>query len=161
MLALMVMTPIAVFYRFQAQRLSIKWRDWMTGRTMNLYYSNRVYYTLERGREIDNPDQRIAEDVRTFTNQSLNLFLNIVTSTIDLISFSIILATIRAQLFIAIFGYATVGTVATYKIGKKLIRLNYEKLQREADFRYSLVRVSTVQEIFSFISANSYESIYV
>ena len=81
----------------------------MTGRTMDLYYSNRVYYTLERGREIDNPDQRIAEDIRTFTNQSLNLFLNIVTSTIDLVSFSIILATIRAQLFIAIFGYATVG----------------------------------------------------
>lgn len=147
MLALLVMTPIAVLYRFQAQRLSIKWRDWMTGRTMNLYYSNRVYYTLERGREIDNPDQRIAEDVRTFTNQSLNLFLNIVTSTIDLVSFSIILATIRAQLFIAIFGYATVGTVATYKIGKKLIRLNYEKLQREADFRYSLVRVSTMRKI--------------
>ena len=93
----------------KTKRLSILWRDWMTGRTMNLYYSNRVYYTLERGREIDNPDQRIAEDVRTFTNQSLNLFLNIVTSTIDLVSFSIILATIRAQLFIAIFGYATVG----------------------------------------------------
>ena len=121
---------------------------------MNLYYSNRVYYTLERGREIDNPDQRIAEDVRTFTNQSLNLFLNIVTSTIDLVSFSIILATIRAQLFIAIFGYATVGTVATYKIGKKLIRLNYEKLQREADFRYSLVRVSAMRKIlFDFLPA--------
>lgn len=175
MIALLVMTPIAVLYRFQAQRLSIKWRDCtcytqhrclfasqpstsnsrnlcispiqhagMTGRTMNLYYSNRVYYALERGREIDNPDQRIAEDVRTFTAQSLNLFLNIVTSTIDLISFSIILATIRAQLFIAIFLYATIGTVATYAIGRKLIRLNYEKLQREADFRYSLVRVSTL-----------------
>ena len=43
--------------------------------------------------------------------------------------------------------FNAVGTVATYKIGKKLIRLNYEKLQREADFRYSLVRVSTMQDI--------------
>ena len=148
MLALLAMTPIAVLYRFQAQRLSIKWRDWMTGRSMNLYYSNRVYYNLERGREIDNPDQRIAEDVRTFTAQSLNLFLNIVTSTIDCVSFSIILATIRAQLFVAIFAYAILGTVATYAIGKKLIRLNYEKLQREADFRYSLVRVSASERLF-------------
>ena len=157
LVALMVMTPISVLYRFQAQRLSIKWRDWMTGRTMNLYYSNRVYYALERGREIDNPDQRIAEDVRTFTAQSLNLFLNIVTSTIDLVSFSIILATIRAQLFIAIFLYATIGTVATYAIGRKLIRLNYAKLQREADFRYSLVRIRDNAECIAFFNGEDIE----
>ena len=157
LVALMVMTPISVLYRFQAQRLSIKWRDWMTGRTMDLYYSNRVYYALERGREIDNPDQRIAEDVRTFTAQSLNLFLNIVTSTIDLVSFSVILATIRAQLFIAIFLYATIGTVATYVIGRKLIRLNYEKLQREADFRYSLVRIRDNAESIAFYNGEDRE----
>merc|ERR1719253_490678 len=124
---------------------------------MNLYYSNRVYYALERGREIDNPDQRIAEDVRTFTAQSLNLFLNIVTSTIDLVSFSIILATIRAQLFIAIFLYATIGTVATYAIGRKLIRLNYAKLQREADFRYSLVRIRDNAECIAFFNGEDIE----
>jgi len=124
---------------------------------MNLYYSNRVYYALERGQEIDNPDQRIAEDVRTFTAQSLNLFLNIVTSTIDLVSFSIILATIRAQLFIAIICYAILGTVATYVIGKKLIRLNYEKLQREADFRYSLVRIRDNAENIAFYNGEDIE----
>jgi putative ATP-binding cassette transporter len=70
----------------------------MTDRTLQLYQDNRVYYALERGREVDNPDQRIAEDVKAFTSFSLQLFLTIVTSIIDLVSFSLILYSIYSAL---------------------------------------------------------------
>ncbi len=78
----------------------------MTDRCLQLYSSNRVYYNLERGSEIDNPDQRITEDVRSFTAFSLTLFLTLLTSLIDLVSFSLILYSIQPQLFgaIAIYG---------------------------------------------------------
>ena len=66
----MVGVPINVFYKFQRQRLALSWREWLTTRIMELYYSNRNYYTLEASKEIDNPDQRIAEDVRAFTKVS-------------------------------------------------------------------------------------------
>ena len=98
----------------------------MTDRTLQLYESNRVYYALERdlGTEgvvaadgdddavpsnsrIDNPDQRITEDVATFTAFSLRLFITIVTSVIDLVSFSIIMYSIQPQLFGTIVGYGT------------------------------------------------------
>jgi len=112
----------------------------MTDRCLQLYSSNRVYYNLERGSEIDNPDQRITEDVRSFTAFSLTLFLTLLTSLIDLVSFSLILYSIQPQLFGAIIVYAVFGTVTTTALGKKLVGLNYSKLQKEADFRYSLVR---------------------
>lgn len=116
----------------------------MTDRCLQLYSSNRVYYNLERGSgsgsNIDNPDQRITEDVRSFTAFSLTLFLTLLTSLIDLVSFSLILYSIQPQLFGAIAIYALFGTVTTSALGKKLIGLNYQKLQKEADFRYSLVR---------------------
>jgi ABC-type uncharacterized transport system fused permease/ATPase subunit len=82
---------------------------------------------------IDNPDQRIAEDVRTFTAFSLQLFITVVTSIIDLVSFSLILYSIQPQLFATIIGYAAFGTLATTYIGSSLLPLNFAKLRREAD----------------------------
>ena len=59
--ALVTGVPVSVIYRFQKEKLSLEWRDWMTRRTLDLYYANKVFYKLERSKEIDNPDQRIAE----------------------------------------------------------------------------------------------------
>lgn len=155
--ALIVGAPAAVLYRFQRERLSVNWREWMTDRTLELYSQSRVYYSLERSSEIDNPDQRIAEDVRTFTTFSLQIFLKIITSVIDLVSFSAILYSIQPQLFGAIVIYATFGTIVTTFLGKSLVGLNFLKLQREADFRYSLVRLRENAESIAFYGGEDLE----
>jgi ABC-type uncharacterized transport system fused permease/ATPase subunit len=155
--ALVVGAPVSVLYRFQREQLAVHWREWMTDRTLQLYASNRAYYALERGQEIDNPDQRIAEDVRTFTAYSLQLFITVVTSIIDLVSFSFILYSIQPQLFLAIVTYAAFGTIVTTNLGRKLVGLNFEKLQKEADFRYSLVRVRDNAESIAFYSGEDIE----
>lgn len=108
-------------------------------------------------KEVDNPDQRIAEDIRSFTEFSLSFFLTIVTSVIDLVAFSFILFSIMPNLFIAIFLFASIGTAATVLIGRKLIGLNYESLQREADFRFSLVRVRENAESIAFYAGETVE----
>ena len=191
--AMTLLAPINVAYRYYRQMLAIAWRKWMTGRVLRLYFSNRVYYMLERRssiassgavgnandaavavksaypinetttttttttREVDNPDQRISEDIRSFTEFSLTFFLTIITSVIDLVCFSVILFTIMPQLFIAIFLFATVGTVLTVCVGRVLIRLNYEALRKEADFRFSLVRVRENSESIAFYAGESVE----
>ena len=68
--ALLVGAPVATYYRFQRSQLAVAWREWMTDRTLQIYSSQRIYYALERGKEIDNPDQRIAEDIQSFTGES-------------------------------------------------------------------------------------------
>ena len=129
LIALLLLAPINVFYRFQKQRLGIHWREWMTNRILELYYSNKVYYNLERYGDnpnpnnpnsgIDNPDQRIAEDVKSFTIDSLNFFLTIAVSFIDLLCFSVILYSIEPQLFVSILGFCVFGTMITFLIGKR------------------------------------------
>ena len=136
--ALLVGAPVATFYRFQREQLAVHWREWMTARTFELYASNRVYYNLERSKVIDNPDQRIAEDVNSFTAYSLQLVITMLTSVIDLCSFSTILWSIYPQLFGAIILYAFAGTFITTFLGRSLVSLNFSQLQKEADFRYSL-----------------------
>ena len=106
---------------------------------------------------MDNPDQRISEDIKSFTEFSLTFFLTIITSVIDLVCFSVILFTIMPQLFLAIVLFATVGTVLTVCIGKVLIGLNYEALRKEADFRFSLVRVRENSESIAFYAGENVE----
>jgi len=155
--ALIVGAPVSVLYRFQRERLSLAWREWMTERTLQLYSESRVYYSLERGLEIDNPDQRISEDIRTFTSFSLQLFIEIAKSLIDLVSFSTILYSIQPQLFGAIIAYAAFGSVITTFLGESLVGLNFLKLQREADFRYSLVRFRENAESIAFYGGEDLE----
>ncbi|CAN0334658.1 unnamed protein product [Pylaiella littoralis] len=148
--ALVAGVPVTVFYRYERSKLALAWREWMTKRVMDIYYNGQTYYALETSKEIDNPDQRIAEDVRAFTQVSLEFLITVLTSCIDLASFSTILYSIYPQLFIAIIGYASVGTFVTTKLGGKLVGLNFDQLQTEADFRYSLIRVRENAESIAF-----------
>ncbi|CAN0239063.1 unnamed protein product [Discosporangium mesarthrocarpum] len=135
--ALVAGVPVTVFYRFEREKLALAWREWMTKRVMEIYYSGQRYYSLEASKEIDNPDQRIAEDVRAFTGVSLQFLITLMTSCIDLASFSFILYRIYPELFAAILAYAAAGTVVTTRLGGKLVGLNFDQLQKEADFRWA------------------------
>lgn len=148
--ALVIAVPISVFYRYTRERLSIYWREALTADVLDKYYSNRTYYILETVRDIDNPDQRISEDIRRFTSTSLDFFITLFTSVIDLFSFSAILFQIYPPLFVAIVAYAGVGSVITTKLGRSLVSLNYDRLQREADFRFSLLRTRENAEAIAF-----------
>ncbi len=161
--ALIVLAPLNVLYRYQRERLALQWREWMTERMLKLYATNRVYYTLEADQrqvdqsKVDNPDQRICEDVRSFTHFSLTFFLTIAISIIDLVAFSVILYTIQPMLFVSIISFATVGSVGVAVIGQQLMRLNVERLQKEADLRFSLVRVRENAESIAFYSGEPME----
>lgn len=172
-LSMIVLIPLQVSFRFIRVQLGIAWRKWLTERVLKLYFSNKVYYGLERQakaaggsardyqdrrNEMDNPDQRIQEDVNSFTNYSLSFFLTIVNTAVDLVSFCFILWSIMPQLFIAIILFAGVGTLFTILIGKVLIKLNYENLQREADFRFNLVRLRENAESIAFYGGEAVES---
>ena len=133
--ALVLAVPVSVYYRFVREKLAIYWRDALTKNVLDKYFSNRTFYIVETMRDVDNPDQRITEDIRRFTSTSLDFFITLFTSVIDLLAFSAILFQIYPGLFVAIVGYAGVGSLVTTKLGRSLVQLNYERLQREADFR--------------------------
>jgi hypothetical protein len=104
--ALVVAIPVTVYYRFLREKLSLYWREGLTSRVLKNYYSNRTFYVMETIGEIDNPDQRITEDIRHFTKTSLDFLITLFTSLIDLFSFSAILFQIYPGLFFAIIAYA-------------------------------------------------------
>ncbi len=157
---LVIYAPLLAGYRYLRDRLSLQWRRWLTTRFVDHYFSDRAYYHLNASDlKIDNPDQRIAEDVRSFTQESLTFLLVLVESILSVIAFSGVLWGISKPLVIFLVLYALVGTlVTTLVFGKPLVRLNFEQLKKEADFRFSLVRIRENAEAIAFYRGEEQES---
>ena len=151
-------TPIVVIYRYIRDKLSLYWRDWMTNKFLDKYFENRAYYEINLQKEIDNPDQRISEDVKSFTQTSLAFLLIILGSIVDVISFTGILWSISKELSLFLIVYAILGTVATLIFGQRLVPLNFEQLKQEANFRYGLVHIRDNAESIAFYRGEEQES---
>lgn len=142
--------PIGVYYRWVEERLALIWREWMAQHLVKRYFNNRAYYRLRGTEAVDNPDQRISEDVRNFTTSSLSFLLITLNSTVTLVGFMGILWTISGTLVTILFIYAIGGTAISILIGKKLVGLHFSQYKKEADFRYGLVRVRDNAESIAF-----------
>ena len=141
----LLLTLVAVILRFCEERLGLVWRSFMTEEFIEIYLSPLVYYRMNdeliRQSGVEHPDQRIAEDVRTFTTVTLSFILMSMNGLFTVIAFSSVLWMISPWLFGAALLYALVGTLMTFLIGRRLVDLNYKQLDREATFRSSLVHV--------------------
>ncbi len=142
--------PIGVIYRYCEERFALLWREWMTNHLIKKYFFKRAYYNLRGEEQLDNPDQRIAEDVRNFTATTLSFGLIILNSFVTLISFIGVLYSISGVLVLVLIGYAVIGTGLTILIGKRLIGIHYLQYQKEANLRYGLVRVRDNAESIAF-----------
>ena len=151
-------TPIVVIYRYIRDKLSLYWREWMTNKFLDKYFENRAYYDINSQKEIDNPDQRISEDVKSFTQTSLAFLLIILGSIVDVISFTGILWSISKELSLFLIVYAILGTVATLIFGQRLVPLNFNQLKQEANFRYGLVHIRDNAESIAFYRGEEQES---
>ncbi len=149
--------PISVFYRYCGERLSLSCRTHMTDLLVSRYFFNKAYYGLQGSEAVDNPDQRISEDVRIFTTMVVNFALVVVNSTVTLFAFLGVLWTISGQLVSVLFLYSVIGTSLAILIGKRLVGLHYEQYRKEANFRYSLIRVRDNAESIAFFHGEKRE----
>ena len=151
--------PVYVFYYFVRDKLVNYWRRWLTHNYLDTYFRNNAFYKLAFNSEIDNPDQRIAEDINTFTLKFIYYFLLAIETVLQLIAFSGVLWSISPTLVLFLVVYATIGTLVTsFVFGRSLVALNFFQLKREADFRFSLVRVRENAESIAFYRGEEPES---
>jgi putative ATP-binding cassette transporter len=154
--------PIYAFYYYMRDLYANQWRRWLTGRFLDGYLKGRKYYALGADSEIDNPDQRISEDINTFTGRSIHFLLIFLGSLMQLVAFSAVLWSISHMLVGVLAVYALVGTVvALWVFGNPLIQLNFWQLRREADFRFSLMRLRENAESIAFYRGEAQERAHI
>ena len=149
-----VFTVLAVYQTYLNQWLQIRWRRWMTQTYLRQWLNTANHYRMQLlGDAADNPDQRIADDLQMFVQQTLSIGTGILGSVVSLCSFVVILWNLSEEAPLHVFGavipgylvwaaliYAIFGTVLTHRIGWPLIPLNFQRQRYEADFRFNLVR---------------------
>lgn len=142
--------------------LIIRWRVWLTDRMMGDWLDGRAYH---KGRytpkAVDNPDQRIQEDISSFPSDSVTLGVGAVSSLVSLVSFTLILWELsgpltllgvevpRAMTFL-VFAFVIIASVFAFRIGRPLILLNFLQERFNASFRYALVRLRENSENVAF-----------
>ncbi|AHG84667.1 ABC transporter domain protein [Bibersteinia trehalosi USDA-ARS-USMARC-189] len=146
---------INVYRTWLRKLLIIRWREAMTEQFIDKWLSKQIFYKLAHRKKMDNPDQRIAEDIRIFIEYSIELTVSLLFNVIQLFSFLMVLWRLSGKPEFTLFGetfviegylvwvaliYAVVGTVLTHLIGRKLHGLNYQQQVYEANFRSSLIR---------------------
>ncbi len=150
--------PVYAFYYYMRDAFANHWRRWLTHRFLEGYLSERRYYALNGQGAIDNPDQRISEDINTFTGRSTHFLLIFVGALMQLVAFSAVLWSISHLLVGFLAVYALVGTVvALWVFGAPLIRLNFWQVRREADFRFGLMRLRENAESIAFYRGEAQE----
>lgn len=143
--------PIVVYNTYFRRILSNHWRKWLTHYLLVKYFGqDRAYYRINGRADIDNPDERIHQDVSTFVDGALSLLLTILGSLITLVSFVGILWSISQFLTWSVIAYAAFGTVLTIVIGRVLVGLNGLQLRYEADFRFGITHVRNHAESIAF-----------
>ncbi|XDD45469.1 ABC transporter ATP-binding protein/permease [Leptospira sp. WS39.C2] len=140
-LVFLISAGIGSIYRFMEERLGILWREQLTWRLTSSYLSEKTYHSILNQKGIENPDQRITDDVRSFTTTTLSFILLFLGGVFSAISFAGVLWTINPILFLVAILYATIGTISTIYLGKDLIRLNYNQLDLEANYRSDLLHI--------------------
>lgn len=140
-LVFLISAGIGSIYRFIEERLGILWREQLTWRLTESYLSEKTYHTILNQKGIENPDQRITDDVKTFTTTTLSFILLFLGGLFSAISFAGVLWTINPLLFLVAILYASLGTLATIFLGKELIQINYNQLDLEANYRSDLLHI--------------------
>ncbi|WP_029354238.1 ABC transporter ATP-binding protein/permease [Bosea sp. 117] len=148
---------IAVYQIYLRQWLEIRWRTWMTDKYLQAWLSGEAHYRMRlKGDSADNPDQRIAEDIKNYISQTISIFVGLLSAVMTLGSFAVILWRLSGDFTFSLFGgehhipgylvwaafaYAALGTWLAHLIGRVLVKLNYDQQRFEADYRVDLVRV--------------------
>jgi putative ATP-binding cassette transporter len=136
-----VAVVVKVLVTYLGSYLYIEWREWLTYYFTDAGFAHRAFYRMGLLSTVDNPDQRISDDISSFVASTLTLSVTFLFALSGVVTYFAILWSISPTLALVLVGYAVVGTYFSVVIGRRLVGLNYYQERYQADFRFGLVHV--------------------
>jgi putative ATP-binding cassette transporter len=153
----LVAGPVVAIAGYVTGKLMLDWRQWLTERFLDLSFHDRAFYRISADPTIDNPDQRISEDLNTFVGFAVSFVNQILQGLATGASFVIVLWLISPLLVLALAVCVGGGSLLTIVIGRPLIGINFAQRRLEADFRYALVGLRNNAEAIALYGAERRE----
>ena len=155
---LVCLTLLAGLSKFVRKQIALDWYKWLNDQILDKYLSNRAYYKINFQTDVDNPDQRLSQEIEPVTTNALNFSATFLEKVLEMITFLVIVWTISQNIALILIGYTFIGNLIAIYLNQGLSKINQEELSFKADYSYALTHVRNHAESIAFFQGESQES---
>jgi vitamin B12/bleomycin/antimicrobial peptide transport system ATP-binding/permease protein len=154
---LVFVTILVGFSKFVRKQIALDWYKWLNNQILEKYLSNRAYYRINFRADVDNPDQRISQEIEPITSSALNFSATFLEKILEMATFLTIVWFISQQIALILLGYTIIGNLIAVYLNQELTKINEEELEFKADYNYSLTHVRNHAESIAFFQGEKQE----
>lgn len=154
---LVLITLSIGFSKFIRNQIAIDWYQWLNQHILNKYLHNRAYYKINFKVDIDNPDQRLAQEIEPITSSALSFSAIFLEKILEMTTFLIIVWTISQQIAVVLIIYTVIGNLIGVYLNQELININQAEIESKANYNYCLTHVRNHAESIAFFQGEEQE----
>ncbi|MDZ8031144.1 ABC transporter ATP-binding protein/permease [Nostoc sp. DedSLP04] len=156
--ALICITLLSGFSKLVRKKIALDWYKWLNNHTLSKYFSNRAYYRINFRSDVDNPDQRISQEIEPITSNALSFSAIFLEKVLEMTTFLVIIWSISQFIATVLVVYTIVGNLIAVYLGQQLNKINQEELELKAEYNYCLTHVRNHAESIAFFQGENQES---
>lgn len=157
-IGLMTLAVLIVASQFIRKKIALDWYEWLNHQIIDSYFSHRAYYKINFKDDLDNPDQRLAQEIEPIPRETLKFSANVLENGLKVITFIVILWTISKLVAVILIVYSLIGNLIGLYLNRELNKINDEQLQAKANYNYCLTHVRSHAESIAFFQGEKQES---
>lgn len=154
---LVLITLLIGFTKFIRKQVSLDWYQWLNNLILNKYLKNRAYYKINFKADIDNPDQRLSQEIEPITSSALSFSATLLEKALEMVTFLIVVWSISQQVALALLIYTIIGNFIAVYLNQELIKINQAEIESKADYSYCLTHVRNHAESIAFFQGEKQE----
>jgi vitamin B12/bleomycin/antimicrobial peptide transport system ATP-binding/permease protein len=157
-IVLILGTIFVGFSKFLRKKIALDWYQWLNNQILGKYLSKRAYYKINFKSDLDNPDQRLSQEIEPLASNALSFSATYLEKVLEMIAFLIILWSISQQVALILVAYTAIGNLISVYLNQELIKINQEELDAKADYSYCLTHVRNHAESIAFFQGENQEA---
>jgi vitamin B12/bleomycin/antimicrobial peptide transport system ATP-binding/permease protein len=155
---LFCLTLLTGFSKFVRKQIALDWYKWLNNQILDKYLTNRAYYKINFKADIDNPDQRLSQEIEPVTTNALNFSATFLEKVLEMVTFLIVVWSISQNIALILLAYTIIGNLIAVYLNQELTKINQEELLFKADYSYALTHVRNHAESIAFFQGENQES---
>ncbi|GCA78082.1 ABC transporter ATP-binding protein/permease [Microcystis aeruginosa] len=156
-IGLILVTLLVGYSKNISKKIALDWYEWLNGQVLTKYFHKRAYYKINFKSDIDNPDQRIAQEIEPITSNALSFFSSFLEKSLKMLVFLVVIWTISERIAIPLLIYTVIGNFIALYLNQELIKINEKQLASKADYNYALTHVRNHAESIAFFRGEKEE----